>query len=179
MNKRILKTRKLFKRAQNDLKDLGFGSRVTEQSRLRLLNRDGSFNVARSGLSFFQSLHLYHSLLTMPWWRFNLTISLAYVLINMVFAVAYILCGVVAIEGGSSESVYGRFWEAFFFSVQTFTTVGYGHLIPKGILGNIIATADAFVGASLICAGYRTFVREIFKTHGQDFIQRKCHLCAI
>lgn len=66
---------------QEDLKDLGFGSKVSQESRLRLLNRDGSFNVARRGLSILQSLSLYHSLLSMPWWKFYLSIIVIYLLL--------------------------------------------------------------------------------------------------
>lgn len=58
-----------------DRNDLGFGSVVARQSRERLLNRDGSFNVRREGLGFFQSLSLYHSLLNMSWPRFLLVLT--------------------------------------------------------------------------------------------------------
>ena len=53
------------KRARD--RDLGFGSVVSRESRQRLLNRDGSFNVARSGLGFFESFAPYHLLLTISW----------------------------------------------------------------------------------------------------------------
>ena len=133
------------KPSDEELKDLGFGSRVTENSPLRLLNRDGSFNVERDGLPFLQSIHLYHSLLTMSWWRFYLTITAVYIFINALFALVFVFAG-VPIDGATSVTIYGRFLEAFFFSVQTFTTVGYGRLSPIGVLGNIIASFDAFVG---------------------------------
>ncbi len=133
------------KPSDEELKDLGFGSRVTENSPLRLLNRDGSFNVERDGLPFLQSIHLYHSLLTMSWWRFYLTITAVYIFINALFALVFVFAG-VPIDGATSVIIYGRFLEAFFFSVQTFTTVGYGRLSPIGVLGNIIASFDAFVG---------------------------------
>ena len=51
-------------------RDLGFGSVVARQSRQRLLNRDGTFNVVRRGLGLRASLSLYYSLLTMSWPRF-------------------------------------------------------------------------------------------------------------
>ena len=128
-----------------ELKDLGFGSRVTENSQLRLLNRDGSFNVKLGGLPFMQTIHLYHSLLTMSWWKFYLTITTVYIFINALFALVFVFAG-VPIDGATSVTIYGRFLEAFFFSVQTFTTVGYGRLSPMGVLGNIMASFDAFVG---------------------------------
>ena len=56
---------------QEDInRDLGLGSRVSQESRGRFLNRDGSFNVRREGFSFFRSQNTYHSLLTMSWTNF-------------------------------------------------------------------------------------------------------------
>jgi len=128
-----------------ELQDLGFGRRVTQRSHLRLLNRDGSFNVARQGLSYLQSLHVYHSLLTMPWWRFHLMISGSYVAVNFLFALAYVAVG-GTISGPEWATAVDSYRDAFFFSVQTFTTIGYGHLTPYGLTGNLIATVEAFVG---------------------------------
>src|SRR6476660_3727622 len=51
-------------------RDLGFGTVVSRESRQRLLNRDGSFNVARYGLGFFESFAPYHLLLTISWTGF-------------------------------------------------------------------------------------------------------------
>ncbi len=141
------------RKANDGLNDLGFGSRVSAESRLRLLNRDGSFNVSRSGLSFFQSLHFYRSLLEMSWWRFYLIIGVAYILINLAFAATYVALG-ISIDGSLAATPADKFWDAFFFSVQTFTTVGYGHLTPKGFAANVVASFDAFVG--LICFALAT-----------------------
>ena len=55
---------------EQDLRDLGFGAVVSRESQQRLLNRDGSFNVERKGLTLLESLSPYHVLLTMPWWQF-------------------------------------------------------------------------------------------------------------
>ena len=129
-----------------DLNDLGFGSRVVEESKLRLLNRDGSFNVARTGLSFFQSLHLYQSVLTMSWSRFFLTAFAFYVVVNVLFAVGFVLSGPDALSGATGVTLPERFMEAFFFSVQTFTTVGFGHLSPNSFVADVLVTVDAFVG---------------------------------
>lgn len=129
-----------------DLNDLGFGSRVVEESKLRLLNRDGSFNVARTGLSFFQSLHLYQSVLTMSWSRSFLTAFAFYVVVNVLFAVGFVLSGPDALSGATGVTLPERFMEAFFFSVQTFTTVGFGHLSPNSLAADVLVTVDAFIG---------------------------------
>ncbi len=130
----------------DDLRDLGFGSRVSQTSQERLLNRDGSFNVHRTGLSFSQSLNLYHSLLTMSWTKFHVMMFVGFFVINGLFAVVYLLCGPAALDGVVRGSFIERFPETFFFSVQTFTTVGYGHITPASFDTNLIATLDAFVG---------------------------------
>ena len=74
-------------------RDLGFGSVVARESRTRLLNRDGTFNVPRKGLGFWSSLSLYHWLLTLPWNRFFLLVAATYVAINALFASAYFIAG--------------------------------------------------------------------------------------
>jgi len=127
-------------------RDLGFGSIVASESRQRLLNRDGSFNVNRTGLSFWSSFSLYHSLLTIPLWKFLSVLTIFYVLTNAVFAVAYVLCGAGALAHSAAENSEGRFLQAFFFSVQTFSTIGYGNLSPVGIAANTIVTIEALVG---------------------------------
>ena len=66
-------------------KDLGFGEKVARESRERLLNRDGSFNVERTGLKLTSSLNPYHVLLTMSWKRFIGLTLLVYFLSNVVF----------------------------------------------------------------------------------------------
>lgn len=127
-------------------RDLGFGSVVTNESRQRFLNRDGSFNVARKGLKFWSSLSLYQSLLTMPWWEFLAFVIIAYLGLNILFASAFLLCGPDALSGPTNGEYDRGFYRAFFFSVQTFSTIGYGHISPAGLMPNIIVTAEALTG---------------------------------
>ena len=127
-------------------RDLGFGSVVASESRQRLVNRDGTFNVMRSGLSFWTSLSLYHILLNASWRRFLALVALVFVLTNVFFAIAYLACGTSALEG-SDAGIYGNmFLRAFFFSAQTFSTIGYGNITPRGIAANIVVTCESFVG---------------------------------
>src|SRR3982751_1404012 len=74
-------------------RDLGFGSVVSRDSRERLLNRDGSFNVVRSGLGFLESFAPYHLMLTISWKGFLGLISATYLVLNLIFAIAYLACG--------------------------------------------------------------------------------------
>jgi inward rectifier potassium channel len=126
--------------------DLGFGAVVERESRQRLLNRDGSFNVARRGLNFWSSLSLYHSLLTLSWGKFLGLLVLCYLVINLFFALAYLLAGPQALAVPDNLAINQRFWQAFFFSVHTFATIGYGNITPVGLLANIIVTIESVTG---------------------------------
>ncbi len=126
-----------------DNRDLGFGAMVARESRQRLLNRDGSFNVARAGLGFWPSLSLYHTLITATWVKFFAAVSISYIFLNTCFGIAYLLCGSEALSGAGAELGVLR---PFFFSVQTFATIGYGHIHPVGLLPNIIVTLESIVG---------------------------------
>jgi inward rectifier potassium channel len=126
--------------------DLGFGTRVAQQSARRLLNRDGSFNVVRAGLPFHRSLSAYHALLTTSWPRFFVAVAAGYLVVNLLFAGLYLLCGEGALEGARTGSLVARFEDAFFFSVQTLATIGYGRMTPRGTAANVIVTAEALFG---------------------------------
>ncbi|MCB1008147.1 MAG: transporter [Acidobacteria bacterium] len=139
--------------APEDRNDLGFGSVVSRQSRERLLNRDGSFNVRREGLGFFQSLSLYHWLLELTWPRFLLVLSGAFLVVNLAFALAYYLCGPGALDGLRPALDGGRFVGDFFFSVQTFATIGYGRISPAGVAANVLVVLEAVSGVLLVALG--------------------------
>ena len=125
--------------------DLGFGSVVARESRTRLLNRDGSFNVSRDGLSVWQELSPYHYFLTMSWPKFIGYVGLAYTVSNTLFALAYMACGATALTG-FQHGFLSRFWIAFFFSVETIATIGYGNIVPVTLAANILMTFESLVG---------------------------------
>ena len=132
--------------SDDEPRDLGFGSVVASQSRLRLLNRDGSFNVQRRGLGLRASLSLYYSLLTLSWPRFLGLLALVYLAANALFAGAYFLCGPAALAGRPALTGGGRYVEGFFFSVQTLSTIGYGEMLPVGMAANLLVTFESMVG---------------------------------
>ena len=84
---------------------------------------------------------LYHSLLTARWWKFLLIVVVAYVSVNALFALVYLALG-DAIEHARP----GSFADAFFFSVQTMATVGYGNFWPRTTAANLLATAEMIMG---------------------------------
>jgi inward rectifier potassium channel len=125
-------------------RDLGFGSVVTDQSGQRLLNQDGTFNVERAGLGRFTSLNLYHTLLGMSWRVFLGLVLLLYFLSNIVFGALYAAIGPDAIVDTSSSPTENIFIRAFFFSVQTFATIGYGTIHPVGVIPNLLVTIESY-----------------------------------
>jgi inward rectifier potassium channel len=127
-------------------RDLGFGAVVSRESRQRLLNADGSFNVRRTGLGFLDSFAPYHLLLTTSWRGFLAAVTLAYLGINLIFAIAYLACGPDALVGSGASTMGGPFAQAFFFSIETFATIGYGQLAPNGTAANLVVTIEALVG---------------------------------
>ncbi|MGB2867456.1 MAG: ion channel [Bacteroidota bacterium] len=131
---------------QEDTRDLGFGSKVTQQLNTRFLNRDGSFNVKRSGLPFLRSLNLYHSFLTMSWARFYTMVALFYFSVNILFALGYLLTGDGGLSDPFASTFHEKFFDAFFFSVQTLGTIGYGRISPVSFSANLLVTAESLVG---------------------------------
>jgi inward rectifier potassium channel len=128
---------------QKESQDLGFGSILSKQQQLRLLNRDGSFNVQRFAPTFWERISSYHSLATMSWLRFFLLIGISYFLINLPFAFAYYLCGPNALSGNAALKGFARY---FFFSIDTFATIGYGNITPNGFAANFLVTVEAVFG---------------------------------
>jgi inward rectifier potassium channel len=127
-------------------KDLGFGSVVGGINEKRLLNRDGTFNSRRLGVPFLTSLSLYHRMLTISWAKFFALAVGGYIGVNTLFAVAYLACGPDSLTGITSSSVGGGFWRAFFFSVETLATIGYGNVSPNGMAPHLVMTVESLVG---------------------------------
>ncbi len=84
---------------------------------------------------------LYHAWLTASWPSVFAAVVVLYLAANAAFASLYLLLG-DGIEGARP----GAFWDAFFFSVQTMATVGYGKMVPAGPAANALVAAEAFVG---------------------------------
>jgi inward rectifier potassium channel len=134
-------------REQQDINlDLGFGAVVSREIRTRLLNRDGTFNVKREGLGWWARFNFYHASLTMSWPRFLSIVGAGYLLTNALFAFAYIACGPHSITGFADKPMSGRFLTAFFFSVHTLATIGYGNIVPITAAANFVVTVESLVG---------------------------------
>ncbi len=136
--------KKLNKRAQINT-ETGLGTN-TSLAGGRFFSKDGSANVEVRGLHFWQRLNLYHALLSMKRWKFLAMIMLFFVVINLIFATIYLLIGIEHLNGLIAVTFGEKFGEAFFFSAQTFTTVGYGRINPTGFFTSFVASMEALTG---------------------------------
>ncbi len=101
-------------------------------------------NTPRDGIAQLLFMILqdpYHYLLTIPWSLFLAWATLSYLLFNVLFALAYLVEG-----NGIANADPGDFWDAFFFSIQTMSTIGYGGMSPVSFYANLLATVEALLG---------------------------------
>lgn len=113
----------------------------------RLVNKDGSNNLRKVGLSVWERYSIYHTLLKMSSKTFLLLVFLYYTITNIVFAFIYLTIGIDKLSGVEvSNNFITNFTQAFFFSSQTMTTVGYGHVAPSGFIANAVASIESFLG---------------------------------
>lgn len=88
----------------------------------------------------------YHRLLKVSWPRFISILALIYLVINFLFALLYFAMGTHGLAGIRSQNALDVFIECFFFSVQTFSTIGYGSISPIGLGHNIVVSIQALFG---------------------------------
>ncbi|HET6452382.1 MAG TPA: ion channel [Spirochaetia bacterium] len=111
----------------------------------RMVNRDGSFNVRRRG-RHLQDLHLYQFFIRLSWPVFMAVLAGGFLVVTLAFTGLYFAAGVDGLQGISEHGPVQTFLGAFFFSVQTLTTVGYGAIFPRGLGANIVASVEALCG---------------------------------
>ncbi|MEN9685612.1 MAG: hypothetical protein RLZZ28_1398 [Bacteroidota bacterium] len=136
--------KKLNKKAQVN-NETGLGTN-TALSGGRFFKKNGIPNLQVDGLPFWRRLNLYHSMLSMPKWKFLCIIVLTFIGINLFFAGLYLLIGIDKLGGMVANNNAEMFGEAFFFSAQTFTTVGYGRINPIGFWASLTASLEALTG---------------------------------
>lgn len=125
--------------------DTGFGTNAANYGG-RFINRDGTFNLRKEGTSFLNRFSIYHSMLSMPRWKFIGLILVVYLSVNLLYAFIYLIVGIDQLQGVAAATFWGKFKEAFFFSTETFTTVGYGRVNPVGDGANVVAAIEAMSG---------------------------------
>jgi inward rectifier potassium channel len=112
----------------------------------RYFKKDGLPNVIKIGLSKYESWSWFHALICMPPIKFLTVIIIGFLLLNTIFTFIYMVVGIDRLQGISSTNLFEQFSEVFFFSAQTFTTVGYGRISPIGFWSGLISTIEAFTG---------------------------------
>ncbi len=120
--------------------DFGLGGKVK-----RLVNNDGTFNAKRVGLPA-STVNIYQDLVRMSWIKFLSLVTASLFLINGGFATVYYVIGVEHFAGMQPGDELDNFLQSFFFSFQTFTTVGYGHIAPRGYWLSLVASLEAMTG---------------------------------
>jgi inward rectifier potassium channel len=126
----------------------GAGRRYTRSAGRRSSGRTvhtQTGTVIAHGLPATGPLDLYHQALTASWPVFFGALAALFLLLNAAFALLY-LCGAAPIANQSPHGFLG----AFFFSVETLATVGYGDMHPQTVYAHVIATLEIFTGMSSI-----------------------------
>ena len=109
----------------------------------RAINPDGSFDVHRKGTRL-RDENLYLKMIDTTWPRFFVVVVIVFLAVNIAFAAVYQAIGFDRLQG--TEPEMGQFVNAFFFSVHTLTTVGYGNVFPRGAWANSVAAIEAATG---------------------------------
>ena len=133
------------KRERKDIPNTGFSSDGKVPAH-RFIKPDGSLNVSFVGKKSWQQFSIYHYLLSLSHLQFLLIIFVSYTIVNFIFAIIYVAIGVHHLNGIIAYTKLEEFTEAYFFSSQTLTTLGYGRVSPVGFLANIISAIESFLG---------------------------------
>ncbi|WP_394660719.1 ion channel [uncultured Chryseobacterium sp.] len=127
---------------QKNTENSGFGDNASG----RFINKNGLPNVSRKGVNILNRFSWYHTMLDLSTFQFLSYLVIAYILVNIFFAFIYYLIGVEHLTGIDKSNPMNEFIDVFFFSSQTFTTVGYGRIAPVGFTASLVATFEAFLG---------------------------------
>ena len=137
-----------FKSANPYLKpnnDTGFGSNPGSYGG-RFINKDGTFNLRREGISLFDKFSVFQRMLNLSTPGFGLLILSYYFLMNALFTLGYVIVGTDQLQGIIGTSSWEKLKQTFFFSTQTFVTVGYGRINPIGDAASVIASLESLTG---------------------------------
>lgn len=136
--------RKINTKATSQI-NTGFGINTSDYGG-RFINKNGLPNIEKRGIDYFGRISWYHTMLQMPRWKFLCIIFLFYIGMNLIFATIYFCIGINHLQGIIANNVWEKFGEAYFFSAQTFTTVGYGRISPQGFTTSTVAAFEALIG---------------------------------
>jgi inward rectifier potassium channel len=138
----------LYKRLNPSSKqnnDTGFSSNANDTGG-RFINKDGSYNLVKEGMPFWKRISIFHDMLNLPQWKFITIILLFYLAINLIFTTIYFFIGASELTGLPNADNWRIFKELFYFSTETFTTVGYGRVNPVGDAANVVSGIESLTG---------------------------------
>eukprot|EP00792_Barthelona_sp_PAP020_P007133 TRINITY_DN3115_c2_g11_i1.p1 TRINITY_DN3115_c2_g11~~TRINITY_DN3115_c2_g11_i1.p1 ORF type:complete len:348 (+),score=78.79 TRINITY_DN3115_c2_g11_i1:716-1759(+) len=120
----------------------------------RLLSSDGKFQGIIKGMGTNPLTDLYHSLLTSSWPKLLLYCVIFFLTAHTIFACFFYMSGPDAIANADEDSPLKNhpFWTCFFFSIHTFSTIGYGVLYPRSWFANV------FVGFEVLSSYLTTAI---------------------
>lgn len=155
-----------FKPKGKEAKDTGFSNLAGNQGS-RILDEKGKFNVVRTGIHPWHRISLIHELITISWPKFLLVILAFFIFLNLFFGFIYFSLSADQLMGKVGLTPWEDFWECFFFSTQTITTIGYGRINPVGFAASAIAALEGLMGllGFAIASGlmYGRFARPVAK----------------
>jgi inward rectifier potassium channel len=97
------------------------------------------------GQDYGRFTDFYHGILTASWPLFFAQLAALFITVNLMFAILYVID-----RGGIVNARPGSFLDAFFFSVQTLGTLGYGAMAPRSLYVNLLVVAESFTGILII-----------------------------
>jgi inward rectifier potassium channel len=101
----------------------------------------GSYYVSKKGVPLYDWADPYRMAVSLSWPRFLGVLLSIYLAMNALFALAY-----MAVPGAIANARPYHFDDAFFFSLETLATVGYGELYPATLYGHIVASVEITTG---------------------------------
>ncbi|SEW34386.1 inward rectifier potassium channel [Chitinophaga sp. YR573] len=147
--------------------DTGFSTTISNYGG-RFVNRDGTYNLRKEGRSVLDRYSVYQTLLNLPAWKFTCVLVITFIMLNLLYTAIYLLIGTNELQGIATRSAWGTFKEVYFFSTETFTTVGYGRVNPIGDRANFLASIEAM-------SGFLSFALATGLMYGR-FARPKAHL---
>ncbi len=127
--------------------DTGFSANTSDLGGGRFINKNGSYNIAKEGMPVWKRISVFHDMLNLPSWKFITVILVYYLMINLGFTLVYFMIGSSELTGlPKGVGNWRIFKELFYFSTETYTTVGYGRVNPVGDFANIVSGLESLTG---------------------------------